>query len=80
MGVAEAIVISSLISAGAGVAASALNKPDKAKTPQIGQTDARIAKKKDQEVKGARSALVVGSPTGVLSTPSTTGRGTLLGN
>jgi len=54
----------------------------KVKTPVVsgGAEDKRIVTAKDITKRNARTALVVGSPRGVLSTASISGRGTLLGN
>ena len=79
MGVAEAIVISSLVTAGAAVATSSMNKGgSKPKTAPQYKTDTvpEDLKKK----KSARAAVLSGDPEGILTPAATSGRGRLLGN
>lgn len=81
MGLAEAIIIGSLISGGGAVIAAQQTKKGGLKGgQQIGQKDARKITKKDITEKGARAALVAGGAIGISSDLLTGGRGTLLGN
>ena len=78
MGVAEAIIISAIIG---GVTAEESRKSQskaasKQRKLQEQNKDKRIITPRDITNKGARSALVSGSPRGVLSTSTTSGRGT----
>lgn len=81
MGVSVGIA---LLLAGGAVAAAAASKSKSPKTKTSGEAkDKRVVTQKDLAKKGARAALVVGSPKGVLSIEdqtATSGRGTLLGN
>jgi hypothetical protein len=62
MGVAEAIIIGSVIAGGSAVAASALNKPSKAKFPV--NKPGRKVSGDDVTRKGARTALLAGNVQG----------------
>ena len=93
MGVAEAIIISSLIAGGTAAIVSEEQRKSssKAASKQRKTAAALAAKNKDRlkvtpksrAKKGARSAIVVGSPRGILNAEdqaAVSGRGTLLGN
>ncbi len=80
-----ALIIASLIGGGAAAITAEQNRKSASKAKkggvsQAGQTDARKVTRKDIAKKSARAALVVGSPKGILSKATTTGRGTILGN
>ncbi|MCK5026125.1 MAG: hypothetical protein KAS15_06020 [Nanoarchaeota archaeon] len=89
MGIAEAIIIATVV--GAVTAEESRKSASKSASAQRKQQAALAAQNADKLVvtpkgiakKGARAALVVGSPRGILSTEdqtATSGRGTLLGN
>ncbi len=90
MGVAEAIIFATIVGAGTAAVASEQQRKSASKSAAA-RKNATAAANKDNLVvtpkgiakKNARTALVVGSPRGVLSTEdqtATSGRGTLLGN
>ena len=88
MGIGAAIIIGSLVAGGVALKQSSDAKKEASKNRK--QQRALAAQNKDKKVatgkgvakKNARSALVVGSPQGILSEDgsATSGRGNLLGN
>jgi hypothetical protein len=77
--VGTAIVVASLIGGGAAVGSAAIQSRGRKKVGKIGGVVKPITPKEVTK-KSARSAIVAGSPQGVLSPTATSGRGTLLGN
>ncbi len=92
MGIGEAIIIASIVGAGTAVVVSEENRKaaSKASSKQRKQQaklaalnrDRKAITPKDISKRNARTALVTGSPRGILTEDSlaTSGRGTLLGN
>lgn len=89
MGIGAAIVIASLVGGGVALkqshdAKKEASKNRKAQAALAGKNkDAKRVTSRDITKKNARSALVVGSPKGILNAEdqsATSGRGTLLGN
>ena len=80
MGVAASVALFAAITASASAGIAALTKPKAPKKRAAVSKQSEIRKPKDLKKFNARKALVAGSPLGVESQLSTSGRGTLLGN
>ena len=80
---ATAILIATGVGAGVSIYQSEQAKKSAKKSKPIISTDKKITTLKDKTKRNARTALVVGSPKGILDIEdgsATTGRGTILGN
>ena len=79
IGLATAILLAGGAAAGASIFATQQSKKGRKKATPLG-TNVKPTTPRDVTKKSARSAIVAGSPQGILSPSATSGRGTLLGN